>query len=140
MLSPPPFIVRHRRPVVIAIHLILTIAANYCAFLLRFDGQIDNANLHLLYRALPWLILSRFTIFALFKLHQGLWRYAGIWDLSRIITGAVLSTAVFAVIVRQELGLRQYPVSIDLLDTLLVIIFMGGDSTGPASLSGASKT
>ncbi|MBV8055074.1 MAG: polysaccharide biosynthesis protein, partial [Deltaproteobacteria bacterium] len=130
MPSPIPPIVRYRRPIVIAIHVLLTIAANYSAFFLRFDGHISNTDLDLFYCALPWLILIRFGTFGLFHLHEGLWRYTGIWDLSRIIVGAAISSGLFAVITRQGLRLYQYPISIYVLDTILVIILMGGIRLG----------
>src|SRR5215469_3681832 len=126
MKQPIQIISRHRRPVVIMSHVVLTVVSNYGAFLLRFDCHIASDDRHLFYYALPWLVLSRCLVFAALKLQEGLWRYTGIWDLCRIIVGAVLSTAVFAVVLRDVAGVYQYPISIYFLDTLLVVISMGG--------------
>src|SRR5205823_3641675 len=99
---------------------------NFCAFLLRFDGSIDRADLDLFYRVLPLLIVIRVSMFGLFKLHEGLWRYAGIWDLSRIIQGCLTSTIVFALVIRRISPVEHYPISIYFLDSILLIVFMGG--------------
>src|SRR5215469_16775681 len=95
------YFIDHRRPVVLGLHVGLIVLANYSAFLLRFDGAIDHADLRLLYRALPALIFIRISVFGLFKLHEGLWRYAGIWDLSKIIQGCIAGTIVFAIVIRK---------------------------------------
>ncbi len=120
------YIIDHRRPVVLGLHVGLIVLANYCAFLLRFDGAIDHADLRLFYRALPALILIRVSVFGLFKLHEGLWRYAGIWDLSRILQGCVVGAIVFAVVIRKVIIVEHYPVSIYFLDSILLMVAMGG--------------
>src|SRR4051812_84467 len=114
------YIVAHRRPLVVAIQVGLIILANFCAFLLRFDGSIDRADLDLFYRVLPLLIVIRVSMFGLFKLHEGLWRYAGIWDLSRIIQGCLTSTIVFALVIRRISPVEHYPISIYFLDSILL--------------------
>jgi len=120
------YLVKHRRPIVVSIHVVLIILANYCAFLLRFDGSIDRADFQIFYQALPWLVVIRIATFALFRLHQGLWRYAGIWDLSKIVQACVISTVLFAISVRDVFPVEHYPISIYFLDAIVLLTLMGG--------------
>ena len=120
------YIIDHRRPLVVAIHAGMIVVANYSAFLLRFDGVIDSADLRLFFKALPLLVAIRLSTLAVFKLHEGLWRYAGIWDLSRIIQGCFTSTILFATVIRTVVIIDPYPISIYFLDFILLVVLMGG--------------
>jgi FlaA1/EpsC-like NDP-sugar epimerase len=75
---------------------------------------------------LPWLIAIRALTFLPLRLYQGLWRYTGIWDLRNVIVGVVASTALFYVLVHWIFNMRGYPLSIFIIDTLLLIFLMGG--------------
>ncbi len=46
------------------------------------------------YKFAPWYTVACIIIFAAFKLYNGLWRYAGIDDMNRIIGASAVSTAV----------------------------------------------
>src|SRR5689334_6853182 len=72
---------KHRRIFVVAFQLALVTAANYIAFWLRFDGNIPNEQFVLWANLIPWLIVIRGITFVPFHVHEGLWRYAGLWDL-----------------------------------------------------------
>ncbi|MGH8057652.1 MAG: polysaccharide biosynthesis protein, partial [Candidatus Entotheonellia bacterium] len=84
-----------------------------------------------LLRALPWLVLLRGLTFIPFRLYEGLWRYTGIWDLCNIVAGVVTSTILFYAFLHGVMGMgvypeEGYPRSIYIVDTLLLIFFMGG--------------
>ncbi|HWO41825.1 MAG TPA: nucleoside-diphosphate sugar epimerase/dehydratase [Candidatus Eisenbacteria bacterium] len=120
------FVLRSRRPLVVAIHMVLIVAANFMAFWLRFDGVIDAEHMQLFLETLPWLIFIRGLTFIPFRLYEGLWRYTGIWDLRSIIFGVVISSMIFATVMRWGFGLVAYPRSIFILDAILLIVLMGG--------------
>ena len=110
----------------------LVVVANYTAFLLRFDGLIPANYLHVFSQALPWLIVARLVTFVPFRLYEGLWRYAGVWDLRNIIIGVVASSGVFYQLALWRLSGLGYPRSILVIDSVLLIVSMGGARLPPA--------
>ncbi len=77
-------------------------------------------------QTMPWLIAIRgFTVLP-FGLYGGLWRYTGVWDLSRIVLAVVTSSTLLHVFVYRQLGPAAYPRSIVIIDSLLLVCFLGG--------------
>ena len=126
-----------RRPVVVFGHLGLICVSNCLAFLLRFDGVIPDEQAALVGRMLPWLVAVRGLIFVPFRLYEGMWRYASIWDLRNIIAGVGLSSVVFYVLVHYGFGEPAYSRSIFLIDSVLLVSFIGGGATVEAVVSRA---
>jgi FlaA1/EpsC-like NDP-sugar epimerase len=75
---------------------------------------------------LPWLIVIRGLNFLPLRLYQGMWRYTGIWDLRNVIFGVGLSSVLFFILARGIFGIAEYPLSVFVLDGLLLIFMMGG--------------
>ncbi len=115
-----------RRPLIVGLHIVLVVLANYCAFWLRFDGVIPEREFRWFVEMLPWLIAIRALTFIPYQLYEGIWRYTSIWDLRNIILGVLTSTAGFYVLVHGFLGLTGYPRSVFLVDSVLLICFLGG--------------
>jgi FlaA1/EpsC-like NDP-sugar epimerase len=119
-------LLKFRRFLNVGFHIVLIALANYLAFWIRFDGVIPAQEIALFIQMMPWLVLIRGVIFIPLRLYQGLWRYTGIWDLRNVIYGVFSSTAVFYFLVHWGLGLPKYPLSVFIIDSLLLIFFMGG--------------
>lgn len=119
-------VLRYRRVLVIGIHLVLIMVANYLAFWLRFDGVIPEVMMSVMVVTLPWLIATRVIAFVPFRLYEGLWRFTSIWDLQNIIFGVLASTVVFYCLVFWVLAVPVYPRSVFIMDSVLLIFLMGG--------------
>ena len=119
-------LIKYRRFLVVGYETVLIALANYLAFWIRFDGVIPPQEFALFVKLIPWLVALRGLMFVPLRLYQGLWRYTGIWDLRNVITGVMLSTTVFYTLVHWVLGLRNYPLAVFIIDSLLLIFFMGG--------------
>ncbi|HQR60907.1 MAG TPA: polysaccharide biosynthesis protein, partial [Methylophilaceae bacterium] len=96
------------------------------AYLLRFNFSLpdyaDSAILH----TLPWVLLLQSAIFLKFGLYRGIWRFASIPDLKRILTAvgvAALAVAALLPFLRQS---YVVPRSVLLLDPILLLLMMGG--------------
>lgn len=121
-----PSLRRFRPPLIVLFDLGLIGLANYLAFWLRFDGAIPDWALGLFAQMLPLLMAVRLVMFLVFRLYQGVWKHTGIWDLKNIIASSICGLVVFYLAVRWGVGLVAYPQSIYVLDTVLVIVLLGG--------------
>lgn len=84
---------------------------------------------HLLERALhllPLVMLIQGSIFIYFGLYRGIWRFASLPDLSRIVRAVVVSTAIAAVVIFFLTRLEYVPRSVFIIDAILLIFLLGG--------------
>ena len=138
----PSFIFRFRRVWSIALQLVMVALANILAFALRFDGDIPPWALAACTQMLPWLLVLRGLTFIPFRLHEGLWRYASIYDLRAIIGAVSTSSALFALLTHSSLGPQVYPRSVFVTDAVLLVLMLGAMRLTRrvfAELSGGSK-
>ncbi|WP_447979343.1 polysaccharide biosynthesis protein [Candidatus Nitrospira bockiana] len=119
-------VLRWRRPLIVILDIALIALANYLAFWLRFDGLIPATEKRLFLQMLPWLVVIRGLAFFVFRLNEGLWRYTSIWDLQRIVGGVLTSTVAFYYAVHVAMGVTDYPRSIFIIDSMLLIGFITG--------------
>jgi FlaA1/EpsC-like NDP-sugar epimerase len=115
-----------RVPFVLASHAVLIVLANYLAWSLRFDGTVPPEFVVTMVGTLPWLLGIRLATFVPFGLYGGLWRYTGVWDLWRILLAVFTSSLLLYVLVVQRLGPAVYPRSIGIIDSVLLVCFLGG--------------
>jgi FlaA1/EpsC-like NDP-sugar epimerase len=117
---------RCRCACVVGTHLALVALANTLAFVLRFDGNVPEDVAAIQWAMLPWLIAIRGIVFFAFGVHQGVWRYAGMWDLRNILASVVVSSVGFTTLVRFLQAGQGYPRSVLVIDALLLICLCGG--------------
>ncbi len=116
------FIADYRRAALTLVHLGEAALANYLAFFLRFDMAIPAADLERMFFYLPFLLAIRLVFFALMGLHRDFWRYFSVEGLMRLAGSAALGSAVFIAMVRYAIGDAGYPLSIYVLDWLLLVM------------------
>lgn len=119
-------IIKHRRVVVIFIHLINVIIANYLAFTLRFEVMLSPAYVKQFKFYLPILLAIRLGFFLYFRLYKDLWRYSSVDDLTKLIKSVSLGSVVFFVVVRYLFNDTNYPRSVYILDWMLLLLLAGG--------------
>ena len=119
-------ILKVRRPVIVALHLALVIIAYVLAFYLRLDFKIDTPYWLLIEKTLPLLIGIKMIVFWYFGLFSGLWRYAGIFDIWRILKVHVLATLCFILAVGVFYSFGGFPRSIFVLDFILSFCLVAG--------------
>ena len=119
-------LLRWRRAFIVISHVAVIVASNYLAFALRFDGAIPRKMVGIWADWLPLLVLLRVLVFVPFRLYEGLWRYVSIWDARNIVAAVATSSLLFFAVVRGVLGFNGYPRSIYILDSLILVLLLGG--------------
>jgi FlaA1/EpsC-like NDP-sugar epimerase len=106
--------------------LIVASAIWYFAFLLRFNFAIPPNFIDTIWTTLPAVLVVEFACFVLFGLYRGMWRFASIPDLKRIIRAVALSALIisFASLIAQPQII--IPRSVLFLNPLLLVLIMGG--------------
>jgi len=120
------FLLKIRRPIIIALHLVLVICAYILAFYLRFDFQISSDYWQLILKTFPIIVFIKIIILGYFGLYSGLWKYASIDDIWRIFKASVLATLCFILAVTLTLPFSGFPRSIFVLDFILSFCFIAG--------------
>ena len=117
------------RHVVGFVHDLTAVALAWTAsFWLRFNLEVPDEYRALMWGCLPWVLLTHAVVFWVFGLYRGLWRYASLPDLQRI----VLAVGLAALAVPAVLALLQtaqalpVPRTAFVLTPFLLSAVMGG--------------
>ena len=115
-----------RRPIKAAITLGIISAAYILSFAARFDFKIERQYWDIIGSTLPVLAVMKLIFFYRYGLFSGMWRYASMDDLWRLLKGNLLGSALFVTCVVFTRGLQGYPRSVFVLDFLLCMAMMAG--------------
>ena len=112
---------------IVILDIIAVNLAYYLALLIRFfvNGQFRQTVSYYLtdfYHFAPFYTVICLVVFFLFRLYGGMWMYAGLNDMNRII-GASLVTAVLHVI-GTMLFIRRMPITYYLIGAILQFVFV----------------
>lgn len=117
-------VLKVRRPVIVLVHLALVVASYGLASLLRFDFQVASAFDQVFVRTLPVIVAVRLTVFGLFGLYRGLWRYVSTSDLHAILIATTLGSVIVAAL---EFFIKTgAPRSVLLIDWVLCLALVAG--------------
>jgi FlaA1/EpsC-like NDP-sugar epimerase len=115
-----------RRLIAMSHDLVAVITAWWLAYLFRFNFDIPPDHMAVLQQTLLWVTLIQVTVFFACGLYRGIWRYASLPDLRRILLAVLTATAVVPLILFLLQVLVGVPRSILLLDPILLLLIMGG--------------
>ena len=76
----------------LALDVLLLVAAHLSAYLIRFEGQLTVTEWNNIKTVLPLLLIFKITVFVLFGLYRGMWRYTGLTDLLNILKATAATT------------------------------------------------
>ena len=94
------------------------------AFGLRFNLDVPQYYLAIMLESLVWVVALQAAIFWIFGLYRGLWRYASLPDLKRIISAVIVAALALPALF---LMLRMsVPRSVLIFDPILLVMIMGG--------------
>ena len=120
------FLIKNRRIVVTAIHILQVVVANYLAFFLRFETPFSTVYVDQLLPSLPVLLIIRLALYLQAGMYKDLWRYSSISDMISIIRTVAIGSVVFFVINRYFLGSTYYPLSVYVLEWMLLLFISCG--------------
>ena len=106
--------------------LVAAVLAWYLAYQLRFNFEVPADHLTVLSLCLPVVVMIQVVSFYSFGLYRGIWRFASVVDLQRIVIS--VSIAAFVVIAGLFMLRSNFvvPRSVLILDPILLILMMGG--------------
>jgi FlaA1/EpsC-like NDP-sugar epimerase len=115
-----------RRVIVFTHDVAAAAAAWLAAFWLRFNLDIPDEFHQAMLARLPWVVVVYAVVFWALGLYRGLWRYASLPDLQRILMAVgVGALAVPALLALAHLG-DSVPRSTYLIAPVLLVLAMGG--------------
>ena len=117
---------RARRSATIAMQLLFVALSYWIAFLLRFDGNLEPVAAELFWTTLPWVVTIRAAAFIAFRLNEGLWRYASVYDLRAIVNAVATSSITFCLVALLPFGPPVCPISILIIDAVVLILMLAG--------------
>lgn len=98
----------------------------FLAYVLRFNFALPDEHLQVLYRALPPVLLISSFCFYFIGLYRGIWGFASITDLKRIIASILLATCISIAFFFMYKRIGIIPRSVLVMHPLLLILMMGG--------------
>lgn len=130
------------RRLVASVYDLAALAACWlAAYWLRFNLSLPDDYLGAALLSLGGLVPVYALLFWLSGLYRGIWRYASLMDLRRIILSVGLGGLITAVLVFMA-GISGVPRSVLVLHPILLILTMGGgvSSTGPGRTAASTAT
>ncbi len=115
-----------RRLIAFTHDLIVIVAAWWLAHLFRFNFDIPHLHLESLKKTLLWVIPIQAAAFLWFGLYRGIWRYASLPDLRRILLAVLTGAAAVPLGLFLLQILTGVPRSVLILDPILLLFMMSG--------------
>ncbi|HTG14836.1 MAG TPA: hypothetical protein VK747_06170 [Blastocatellia bacterium] len=132
-----------RRVFEVLLDVVLMTLAYYCAFLLRWDGNLPQEQAAIFLTTLPLVIIIQISFFLFGGVYRGLWRYIGITDFLTIARAVIAGGAVSMLVVFAEYWFRGPSRAVALLSVLLLLVFVSASRLSfrvlPALIVGRRK-
>ena len=98
----------------------------YAAYLLRFNFAIPTEHFAHMLQTLVWVMPLQATVFVSVGLYRGVWRFASVSDLKRILFAVSSAAVLFAALLFMLSTSVVVPRSVLILDPVLLMMMMGG--------------
>ncbi len=98
----------------------------WIAYLLRFNFDLPEGFREELWQTMIWVVPLQGAVFWGFSLYRGVWRYASVADLRRILFAVIAATALIPMVLGLFRVEAVVPRSVLIIDPLLLLLMMGG--------------
>ncbi len=119
-------VLRYRFTLIFFMTALLTMAALFLAYSIRFDFDIPLPFWFRFETLLPVVILIKLPLFWHFGCFKGWWRYVSMPDLVQIFKANVIGTCLFVIYAVLMYRLDGIPRSVLFLDGLICFVLVGG--------------
>ena len=116
-----------RRILMVFLHDVGAAAAAWMlAHWLRFNMSIPPGYLEAMWNTLAWVVPLQAIVFWAFGLYRGMWRYASLQDLKRLLAAIAVSGLVAPALALLGVLSELTPRSVLILDPILLVLMMSG--------------
>lgn len=98
----------------------------WLAYLLRFNFELTPSFQEELWQTLIWVVPVQALAFFAFRLYQGVWRFASVPDLRRILFAVLVASALIPLALGFFRVQAIVPRSVLIIDPILLLLMMGG--------------
>jgi FlaA1/EpsC-like NDP-sugar epimerase len=109
--------------------LAATAFAWVAGFMLRFNLDVPEPWWSMMWSYLGWVLPLQAVILWRLRLYQGIWRFASVTDLRRIVVAAIAGGAAMTAVV-VVFGLREIPRTVIVIYPVLLAVVMGASRFG----------
>jgi UDP-GlcNAc:undecaprenyl-phosphate/decaprenyl-phosphate GlcNAc-1-phosphate transferase len=116
----------HRRRIFeIFLDSVLVAMAYYSAYLLRFDGDMPDGQIAIFIRTLPLLVAVQILSFLICGVYQGIWRHAGVDELTRLAVAVFAGSAASGLAVLLFYNFHGPSRAVFILNGVMLLFFAG---------------
>lgn len=117
----------NKKQILQAVIDIILISAGYIAsYLLKFDGVISTDNQIIIERSLPIIIAIKISVFWLFGLYRGQWRFVSMGDMWRIFKAVFISSFIIIGTLLFLYRFQGFSRVVFVNDAMLTLLLIGG--------------
>ncbi len=109
------------------VHDVVAAGFAWCAaFWLRLNLEVPEPFFSAMLASLAWVVPLQAAVFWMFGLYRGIWRYASVPDVQRIVLAVLVAAMAVAMVLMLQGRPTGVPRSVLILDPLLLAMAMGG--------------
>ncbi|MFJ5445051.1 polysaccharide biosynthesis protein [Methylobacillus methanolivorans] len=106
--------------------IVVAVLAWWVAFLFRFNFDVPDNFTQSMLESAVWVIPLQALVFLFAGLYRGVWRFASLPDLQRLIRAIAISSALVVAILFMFKPHGVVPRSVLIMDPMLLLLLMGG--------------
>lgn len=123
----PLHIIKTPRSLLAALHDLVAVAFAWLfAYLLRFNLDLPQSFLNEAFQTLLWIVPLQWIVFWGMGLYRGIWRYASVNDLKRIVLAIIIAAGAIPLMFLMLRLNYVVPRSVLIIYPLLLMLMMGG--------------
>lgn len=112
--------------IVLAIDILLIVLSYFSAYLLRFEGVINEFYFVRISQTIWWITGVKIACLFGFDVYKGMWWYTSIQDFKRLLNASLTSSAIIVLILVIGTRFVGYPRSVFIIDFLLFFLLIAG--------------